>query len=265
MRGLFTKDYWIIKRSGLFDPVYYLKQHSDVRLADVDPLEHFVLHGWKEGRKPNEWFDVKDYSSLNQINSINPFAHFIKFLEGKFLQTSFKIAFIVGCARSGTSILGELIASHPKVKYIFEAHHIWEMAGYGPDGSHRLTENCATPEIIYKIRMWFLKQYEENKYIIEKNPRNVLRISFIKKIFPEAKIIHIIRDGRDVACSMVPGIGGDRWEHLKPPGWKYLKLNYTGPLRCALAWKEIMEIALNDLRSIDHLQIKYEDLVLKPN
>ncbi|MCS7299817.1 MAG: glycosyltransferase [Spirochaetia bacterium] len=57
MRGKFKKDYWIIKFSGLFDSVYYLRQNPDVRNADVDPLEHFVMHGLKEGRKPNEWFD----------------------------------------------------------------------------------------------------------------------------------------------------------------------------------------------------------------
>ena len=34
------------------------------------------------------------------------------------------LAFVVGCARSGTSILGELIASHPEVNYVFEAHSV---------------------------------------------------------------------------------------------------------------------------------------------
>ncbi len=57
------------------------------------------------------------------------------------------IALIVGCARSGTSILGELIASHPEVKYIFEAHHIWEIAGLGENESHCLLKEHATPDV----------------------------------------------------------------------------------------------------------------------
>ena len=49
------------------------------------------------------------------------------------------IALIIGCARSGTSILGELVSAHPDVKYIFEAHPIWELAALGENDSHRLS------------------------------------------------------------------------------------------------------------------------------
>lgn len=87
MRGLFTKDYWIIKWSGLFDPVYYLKQYPDVRQADVDPLEHFVLHGWKEGRNPNEWFNTREYLEKNPDVAqagINPFVHWIRWYKKEY-------------------------------------------------------------------------------------------------------------------------------------------------------------------------------------
>ncbi len=81
MRGKFTKDYWIVKWSGLFDPYYYLKRYPDVRQADVDPLEHFVLHGWKEGRNPNDWFNTREYLEKNPDVAqagINPFMHWIR-------------------------------------------------------------------------------------------------------------------------------------------------------------------------------------------
>lgn len=88
MQGRFTKDYWIIKWSGLFDPAYYLRQYPDVRHADVDPLEHFVLHGWKEGRNPNEWFNTMEYLEKNPDGAragINPFVHWIRYgrFEGR--------------------------------------------------------------------------------------------------------------------------------------------------------------------------------------
>lgn len=80
MRGKFKKEYWIIKRSKLFDEKFYLINNPDVRKADVDPLEHFILHGWKEGRNPNSWFDVKEYISKNpeilKLN-MNPLIHYI--------------------------------------------------------------------------------------------------------------------------------------------------------------------------------------------
>lgn len=93
MRGKFKKDYWIIKFSRLFDPVYYLKQYPDVRRADIDPLEHFVIHGWKEGRKPNEWFNTREYLEKNPDVAkagINPFVHWIRYgrFEGRFPYVS---------------------------------------------------------------------------------------------------------------------------------------------------------------------------------
>ncbi len=174
------------------------------------------------------------------------------------------IAFVIGCARSGTSILGELLAAHPSVNYIFEAHEVWELAGPGINRSHRLLAHHAGAEVRAQIRAWFESHQNGATLVVEKNPRNVLRIPFLREIFPEAKIIHIVRDGRDVACSLLPGIGGDQWGHLKPPSWERLSADYTGITRCAMAWKEIMEIAIADLTLVPHLEVRYEQLVRAP-
>ena len=175
-----------------------------------------------------------------------------------------RVVLIVGCARSGTSILGELIGAHPDVTYIFEAHHLWESLGAGVDGSHRLEAAHATPPVRARTRQWFRAQGAARRMIAEKTPRNVLRIPFLRAVLPEARIVHIVRDGRDVACSLVPGIGGAEWLHLKPPSWRRFLATRTGVVRCALAWKEILEIALEDLSGVPHLQVRYEDLVLRP-
>jgi len=173
------------------------------------------------------------------------------------------IALIIGCARSGTSILGELLSSHPDVRYIFEAHNIWEIAGPGENNSHRLTQGHATPCVIKSVRKWFLSQQGSARLLVEKNPRNILRVPYIKKIFPEAKIIHIVRDGRDVTCSLLPGIGGTAWWHLKPPTWERL-ISEEPISRCAQVWNETIQIALEDLDSVPHLLLKYEDLISFP-
>lgn len=175
-----------------------------------------------------------------------------------------RYAFLIGVARSGTSILGELIAHHPDVFYIFEASKVWELAGHGEHNSHRLTEAHATPEVAAQIRTWFEQYGISKRILVEKCPRNTLRIPYVRAIFPEAKIIHIVRDGRDVACSMVPGCGGDHWSHLRPPSWQRFFLNHRGVVRCALTWLEAINIALDDLARTDHLQVRYEDLVYSP-
>jgi glycosyltransferase involved in cell wall biosynthesis len=172
--------------------------------------------------------------------------------------------FIVGCARSGTSILGELIASNPNVKYIFEASNIWELGGMGENESHRLTAQHATKPVKRQIREWFEKQAGDAGILVEKSPRNSLRVPYVKEIFPEAKFISIVRDGRDVACSMVPGCGGSEWNHLKPPSWQEYFKNYSGAIRCAHVWKQVLEITLEDLPKVPHLQIRYEDLLASP-
>lgn len=75
-------DYIIIKRSGYFDPAYYLLRYPDCRLADVDPLWHFVRYGWKEGRNPSPEFDTAYYLQHNpdvKAANVNPLVHYIRF------------------------------------------------------------------------------------------------------------------------------------------------------------------------------------------
>jgi glycosyltransferase involved in cell wall biosynthesis len=75
-------DYFIILCSGLFDARYYLKDNRDCRLADIDPLIHFVRFGWKEGRNPSPVFDTNYYLQTNpdvKNAGINPLVHYIRF------------------------------------------------------------------------------------------------------------------------------------------------------------------------------------------
>lgn len=75
-------DYLIIKKSGAFDPAYYLLHYADVRQADVDPLWHFVTHGWKEGRNPSAEFDTEYYLRKNpdvKQAGVNPLVHYLRF------------------------------------------------------------------------------------------------------------------------------------------------------------------------------------------
>ena len=63
-----------------FDTTYYLKTYQDVRDAKHDPIEHFLQHGWTEGRSPTPLFDCHYYTINNpEIASagINPFVHYL--------------------------------------------------------------------------------------------------------------------------------------------------------------------------------------------
>jgi len=62
-----------------FDTAYYLISNPDVRAAEVDPLDHFLLDGWREGRNPSRIFDVAYYLVTNPdvaASGMNPLLHY---------------------------------------------------------------------------------------------------------------------------------------------------------------------------------------------
>lgn len=65
-----------------FERDHYLRENPDVAAADVDPLEHYVDHGWREGRNPSPLFWTNFYLSQYgdvRAAAINPFYHYIVF------------------------------------------------------------------------------------------------------------------------------------------------------------------------------------------
>ncbi|HUB88333.1 MAG TPA: glycosyltransferase family 4 protein [Dyella sp.] len=69
-----------LENSGLFDRGWYLATYEDVALRGVDPLDHYLSHGWREGRSPSAFFDTRWY--LSQYNdvaeaSIDPLRHYL--------------------------------------------------------------------------------------------------------------------------------------------------------------------------------------------
>ena len=63
----------------LFDVAYYLAHNPDVAAAGVDPYQHYLTTGWKEGRNPDALFDDRYYLTQNPdvaAAGINPLTHF---------------------------------------------------------------------------------------------------------------------------------------------------------------------------------------------
>lgn len=63
-----------------FDAAYYLSKNPDVLKAGMDPLTHFLKYGWKEGRRPNNWFNPPEYITRHRElvgTDTNPFLHFL--------------------------------------------------------------------------------------------------------------------------------------------------------------------------------------------
>jgi len=63
-----------------FDTAYYLATNPDVEASGIDPLDHFLSTGWREGRDPNPFFSTSDYLEAYgdvATAAINPFVHYI--------------------------------------------------------------------------------------------------------------------------------------------------------------------------------------------
>ena len=63
------------------DPDWYRAMNPDVAASGADPADHFLRHGWREGRDPVAAFSVRDYLELYPdvaAAGINPFLHWLK-------------------------------------------------------------------------------------------------------------------------------------------------------------------------------------------
>ncbi|NNF21259.1 MAG: sulfotransferase [Saprospiraceae bacterium] len=109
---------------------------------------------------------------------------------------------IIGAARSGTTLLGEVLSQHSKLAYRLEPKYIWRFGNPGKKDDVRTTNEC-TPRIAEYIKGRFRRFVMRNKKerLLEKTPSNCFRVGFINKVYPDAQFIHLIRDGRQVAVS----------------------------------------------------------------
>jgi hypothetical protein len=136
---------------------------------------------------------------------------------------------IIGAARSGTQLLSRILAAHPDIAYLDEPSFAWRRGrGHLPHEMYPLSE--ATPNAVAEIRDRFRQMCVERgrSRIAEKTPANCLRLGFGRAVMPDAMIVHLIRDGREVAVSVRKKFEGD------PE--KITRRALTGDAPASLSW-----------------------------
>ncbi|MGH9842015.1 MAG: glycosyltransferase family 4 protein, partial [Blastocatellia bacterium] len=83
-----------ILKSDLFSLRWYLEAYTDVAEAGVDPYQHYLESGWREGRNPGPKFDTNGYLAANpdvRNAGVNPLVHYIVSgkAEGRLLNTEY--------------------------------------------------------------------------------------------------------------------------------------------------------------------------------
>jgi len=102
---------------------------------------------------------------------------------------------LLGNFRSGTTMLQRILATHHDVVGLYEPVGMWLYAD--PSRDHdEFDERDATQRVREYIRGQFLKYQTEHgdRTIIEKTPHNILRIRYVREIFPDARFLYIVRN-----------------------------------------------------------------------
>ena len=124
-----------------------------------------------------------------------------------------RMAFVIGCGRSGTSVLGRCLDLHPLVTYLFEPYHLWRVIYsstdvgmiYGTVANPRLVmdSECYDPTMKVRFeRLFAAAARPGTELLIEKTPHNAMRLGFLERLSPASRYVHVIRDGVDVARSI---------------------------------------------------------------
>ena len=102
---------------------------------------------------------------------------------------------LFGNTRSGTTIVQKVLAEHPDVAQWYEPRTLWLCAD--PGRRHDEFEaSDATDKAKEYVRKQFLKfqQQNGNCIVMEKTPANILKIPYVREIFPEATFMFIVRN-----------------------------------------------------------------------
>jgi hypothetical protein len=203
---------------------------------------------------------------------------------------------LVSAPRSGSTMFFEALEKSPELCSIGgESHGLMESIPMLHPGSRNYDSNVlaakhCSGEIARELHARFHQSAHkpdgskpaagEPMRLLEKTPKNALRIPFMKQLFPDAQFVYLYRDPKPVIASMIdawqsgkfitypdlPGWPGLPWSLLLTPGWRALA---GKPLHHIVAqqWLAATKIMLDDLEALDPasvLKVRYESLLSGP-
>ncbi len=173
-----------------------------------------------------------------------------------------RMIFNVGARRSGTFWLQRLVTAHPTVGSVPSETHLLSH-GIAPLLDRFQHEDPESPEVgrvyiergklIAALRAFCDEVFAEflgegQTRVAERTPLHVLHLDLVAEVYPDARFVHIIRDGRDVARS----IAAQTW----------------GPSDVADAageWQRCVAAGRGSRLSADrYLEVRYESLLADP-
>lgn len=203
--------------------------------------------------------------------------------------------FIVSAPRAGSTLLFEMLGRSPHLWTVGgESHEILERGLHVPGRrGNVLGAADATQDVTRLVRAAFTSVLRDHRgrlpmgaaaaapraplRLLEKTPKNALRIPFLKAIFPRAKFVYLYREPRANIASLIEGwraggrfvqyqTGGGPWCFLMPPNWPEL----SGQPHHAIAaaqWRTANDAIMRGLGALDPEDwhcLDYDDLAARP-
>jgi hypothetical protein len=195
--------------------------------------------------------------------------------------------FIVGCARSGTTLVHRIVDAHPEIAITPEMHWITrhfksrnglvaselvsELVGHKRFAQFEIPREQfegllgsgeALPYPTFLNRVFGLYGQIKNKPLVgNKTPAYIRRMLDLHALWPEAKFVHIIRDGRDVCLSVL------NWKKANHIVGRYASWEEDPVSTTALWWERKVRKAREDGAALGpglYHEMHYEDLVDDP-
>jgi len=199
--------------------------------------------------------------------------------------------FIVGCPRSGTTLLQRMMNAHPQITVTPESHWIprliekpWAATAEGTVTRklvRRLTTHpkfarlCISREQVHKLakrqavsysclvtRILDLYATAQGKPLVgDKTPDYVRSIDLLHNLWPNARFVHLIRDGRDVCLSML------EWPKVHPRPGNFVTWKEDPVSTAAWWWQHNVQIGRQAGKSLGcelYYELRYESLVTCP-
>jgi Sulfotransferase family len=196
---------------------------------------------------------------------------------------TFSPFFLTGAPKSGTTWLGKLLDAHPQINCRGEAcvHHfglelIKACRSYSTLLEQRrmaVTDSNDFPDLAWPDIMAMMRTFIDLrlraivdpaktglKFVGEKDPEHAMHLPTLQKLYPDARLIHIIRDGRGVFISA--------WHHnVRAKDSNLDRLGFDDFLDItAKEWAErvILARTTGTLWGDRYFEVRYEDLVADP-
>jgi hypothetical protein len=176
-----------------------------------------------------------------------------------------RMVFLVGAQRSGTNWLQRMLATHPDIATLPSETQLFTVGidVLADRVQHGVLSSTSTATVFME-REEFLdaarafcdaafagvaeRLHPDARRILERSPNHVERLALIGAVYPDSWVIHIVRDGRDVARSLVSQRWGPTTIRDAAELWS----------RCVRSARE----AAPGLRR--YREVRYEDLLADP-